>query len=188
MKIVEKQYNWNGELGKRCLTSYIVLHHRGGDGDADSIHKQHISNGWSGIGYHFYIRKDGTIYRGRPIDIWGSHCVGYNDRSVGVCFEGNFEKDTMSKTQLKSGQELILYLKKMYPKAEIKQHKELSSTACPGKNFPLNEILKGDEIVNIEDAIKAVQIKAGLEDETIDFLLCYKYGEELIKKLAEAMI
>ena len=42
--------------------------------------------------------------------------------------------------------------------------------------------------MSVEDAIEIVQAKAGLENETIEFLLCYKYGEELIRKLADAMI
>ena len=188
MKIIEKKYSWNGNLSKRYLTKYIILHHRGGNGDVESIHKQHIANGWNGMGYHFYVRKDGTVYKGRPIDTWGSHCIGYNDKSVGVCFEGNFENEKMTTAQTKAGKEVISYLKSLYPNAEIKSHKDFNSTACPGKNFLFDEIKKGVQEMSVEDAIEIVQAKAGLENETIEFLLCYKYGEELIRKLADAMI
>ena len=143
MKIIEKTYAWNGELSKRYLTKYIVLHHRAGNGDADSIHKQHVNNGWVGIGYHFYVRKDGSIYRGRPINSWGSHCIGYNDKTVGICFEGNFQDEKMPKVQLEAGQKLVDYLKGLYPEAEMRKHTELYPTACPGVNFPFNEIVKG---------------------------------------------
>ena len=39
----------------------IVFHHRGGNGDVQSIHQQHLRQGWAGIGYHYYISKDGTV-------------------------------------------------------------------------------------------------------------------------------
>ena len=187
MKIVEKSYKWNGTLAKRKATDYIILHHRAGNGDADSIHAGHLSQGWTGIGYHFYVRKDGSVYRGRPIEIIGAHCTGKNSCSIGICFEGNFENETMTAAQLKAGKELVSYLKGLYPSAEIKRHKDFQSTACPGRNFPFEEIKKGDNVMTVNEAVEIIKNKAGLEDETIEFLLCYKYGEDLVKKLAKGM-
>lgn len=187
MKIIDISYSWNGNLSKRNSTRYIILHHRAGCGDAESIHQGHLANGWSGIGYHFYIRSDGGIYRGRPIGTVGAHCTGYNDKSVGVCFEGNLENETMPSAQLKAGRELVSHLKGLYPAAEVKKHKDFQSTACPGKNFPFEKIKEGECEMTVEDAIEIIQAKAGLEDETIDFLLCYKYGEELVVKIAQAI-
>ena len=129
------------------------------------------------------MRKDGSIYRGRPIDALGAHCTGMNNVALGVCFEGNFESETMPAAQLKAGQELISYLRGQYPNAEVKRHKSFNNTACPGKNFPFEEVTT----MTIEKAINIVKTKAGLEDSTINFLLCYKYGETLVKKLATAM-
>ena len=188
LKIIEKAYNWSGPLTKRAATRFIVLHHRAGDGDAEGIHRLHLNEGYSGIGYHFYIRKDGTVYRGRPIDTMGAHCLGSNANSIGVCFEGNFENEKMNEKQIKAGNELVLYLKGLYPDAEIKGHKELYKTVCPGKNFPLEAIKKGGTRVTVDEAKKIIKEKAGIEDGTINFLLCYKYGEELLVKLAKAMI
>ncbi len=188
MKIIEKSYKWNGVLAKRSLTDYIILHHRAGSGDAESIHAGHLSQGWTGIGYHFYVRKDGTVYRGRPIDIIGAHCTGKNGYSIGICFEGNFECEMMTDIQLKAGQELISYLKGLYPGAEVKKHKDFQSTACPGKNFPFEEIKKGGNVMTVNEAVEIIKASAGLSDETITFLLCYKYGEELVKKLAKGMV
>lgn len=188
MKIVDADYTWNGILSKRNITEYIVLHHRAGFGDSLSIHKDHLSKGWSGIGYHFYVRKDGTVYRGRPIATVGAHCIGYNNKSIGVCFEGNWETDSnMPSRQIRTGKALVTYLLKLYPKAKVLKHCDLGKTACPGKNFPFDEIKKGEREMTVEEAVQIVQAKAGLEDETIDFLLCYKYGESLIIKLAGAM-
>ncbi len=187
MKIIDKDFSWNGNLSKRSKTKYIILHHRAGSGDVQSIHKGHLANGWSGIGYHFYVRKDGSVFRGRPIGTVGAHCTGYNDKSIGVCFEGNFEDEKMLPAQLKAGQELILHLKGLYPDAEVKKHRDFQSTACPGGNFPFEEIRKGEYEMTVEDAIEIIQAKTGLEDETIEFLLCYRYGEELVIKIAQAI-
>lgn len=151
MKINENTFAWNGNLSKRYLTEYIILHHRAGDGDVQSIHRQHVNgNGWTGIGYHFYVRKDGSIYRGRPINTWGAHCVGYNDKSIGVCFEGDFSKEKMSDTQKKAGQKLVSYLKELYPDAKIAKHEDFNSTSCPGKNFPFKDIKNAEIDAKIE--------------------------------------
>lgn len=156
MKIIEEKYKWGGSLSSRTDTKYIIIHHRAGNGDAQSIHQMHLANGWSGIGYHFYVRKDGTIYRGRPLHSIGAHCTGRNSNSVGICFEGNYQVETMPETQLKAGRELIQYLKGIYPNAEIKKHSDLNSTSCPGKNFPFNEIISAPakrELVEANDII-----------------------------------
>ncbi len=188
MKINNVQYEWKGELSKRNVTRYIILHHRAGNGDAKSIHLGHIANGWAGIGYHFYVRKDGSVYRGRPIATVGAHCSGYNSESVGVCFEGNFEKEQMNEAQVRAGREIVTYLLDLYPKAQVKKHRDFQTTACPGMKFPFEKIQEGVCDMTVEEAVEIVQAKAGLEEGTIDFLLCYKYGEELVVKLAEAMV
>ncbi len=142
MNIIENDFNWNGALSSRSSTKYIVLHHRAGTGDTASIHAQHLKNGWTGIGYHFYVRHDGGIHRGRPIDAVGAHAVGYNNMSVSVCFEGNFEKDKeMPVDQIKGGQEIVAYLKSLYPDATVLEHKDLGKTACPGKYFPFEKLV-----------------------------------------------
>ena len=186
LKLIEQKYKWNGELERRTATKYIIVHHRAGNGDAQSIHQGHLELGYTGIGYHFYVRKDGTVYKGRPIATVGAHCVGAN--SLGVCFEGNYEKETkMPPAQCRAGKALISYLKGLYPLAEVRRHKDFYATACPGSKFPFEEIRKGESEMTVDEAIEIIQAKAGVEEGTIDFLLCYKYGEELVIKLAEAM-
>lgn len=142
MNIIEQTYKWYGKFTKRKLTQYIVLHHRAGAGDVQSIHQLHAKQDYIGIGYHLYIRKDGTIYRGRPIETVGAHCVSINDRSVGICFEGNFENERMPEAQIKAGQLAVDYVKQLYPAAKIVQHKDITNTACPGKYFPFDAVTK----------------------------------------------
>ena len=44
-----------------------------------------------------------------------------------------------------------------------------------------------DGTAEVQDAIDTVQEAAGLEEKTIEYLLRYQYGEQLVKKLAAAM-
>lgn len=145
MFVIEQNYKWAEPLKKRSHTNYIVIHHRAGNGDVSSLDKEHKrNNGWAGIGYHFYVRKNGDIYRGRPIDKEGAHCKGHNYDSVGICFEGNFETETtMNDKQKSSGIELVNYLMRVYPNAVVTCHRNLYATACPGKHFPFENILGG---------------------------------------------
>ena len=102
-------------------------------------------NGWIGIGYHFYVRKNGKVYRGRPIDAVGAHTYGENDHAIGICFEGNFEKEEMSVAQRNAGAELVADLRKEFPDIKkVSGHRDHNSTACPGKNFPFDFIAKGE--------------------------------------------
>ena len=48
----------------------------------------HVGNGWSDIGYHYVIRRDGTVEEGRPVSIAGAHVKGHNQDSIGICLVG----------------------------------------------------------------------------------------------------
>ena len=63
------------------------------------------------LGIIFFVRKDGSIYRGRPEEVVGSHAKGSNSDSIGICFEGSYMTETMGQTQINAGRELVSYLK-----------------------------------------------------------------------------
>lgn len=149
MNIIETNLKFTPKLSNRSQTNYIILHHRAANGDVTSIHTQHINQDYAGIGYHYYIRKDGRIYVGRPVGTIGAHCLNYNNKSVGICFEGNFETEKMCEVQKKAGAELVKYLKSIYRSAIIMRHKDMNATSCPGKNFPFDEIIC-DKVPKIE--------------------------------------
>lgn len=131
--------------GEMKTVDAIVLHHRAGNGDVLSIHLDHLKRGWWGIGYHFYIRKNGEIWRGRPENITGAHAGGsntYNLHSIGICLEGDFETEYPTDPQLDSLAILLQDLENRYPIREVLYHREIAPTACPGKHFP-----KEDEIM-----------------------------------------
>lgn len=141
MNIINSGLVFRSILSKRIDTEYIVLHHAAANNcDITDVHRWHLNKGWAGCGYHFLVRKDGTVYQGRPMDTVGAHSVPVNKISVGICCEGDFEIDVMSNTQLQALSDLIDYVKKEYPTVEVVGHREFDKTACPGKNFPLDYI------------------------------------------------
>lgn len=123
-------------LEKRIATKYIILHHSASSSlNIEDIHKDHLSKGWAGIGYHYFIESDGNIKKCRPKNTIGAHCKGYNHCSIGICLQGNFEIENMTYNQMNSLRILIKDLLVEYPKLQVKLHKELNATKCPGKNF-----------------------------------------------------
>ena len=148
-------------MTKRTKTNLIVLHHAAAKTcTVQDIHRWHIDRGWSGIGYHFFVDKSGTVWRGRPEDRVGAHTVNYNSNSIGICFEGNFENEGMPAPQEAAGAALIAYLKGKYPIERIAGHGELKATACPGKSFPLAR-LKGEvEAAPVENRVLLFQQNA----------------------------
>lgn len=134
---IEIQFNKN-KLQRRKLSDIclIILHHRGGAGSVESIHQQHIKNGWAGIGYNYYIRFGGKVFEGRPLQYVPSHCAGNNSKSIGICLEGDFRKQQPTKLQMASLRELIKELKKEYPSIKkVLNHNDLYATQCPVINL-----------------------------------------------------
>lgn len=136
MTVNDAKLEFAAKPDRRERTTALILHHAAGDGGAEAIHKAHLARGWYGIGYHYYICKDGSIWRGRPEDSVGAHTYGMNAVSIGICFEGNFEKEEMPALQLAAGKRLIADILARYPGIIIGRHRDYDATACPGKNFP----------------------------------------------------
>lgn len=139
---VKETYLSFRSLTNREQTDVIILHHIGNtnaDVSAATVHRWHLANGWAGIGYHYLIRKDGTIERGRPRDTVGAHCYGENWHSVGVNIVGNFETNEPTAAQIDAAERLVAVLCRLYglrPSGEtIKGHHDFNATACPGENL-----------------------------------------------------
>ena len=145
MTALDAGLSWARALTERVVTDAVVLHHAAADGSVEAVHQSHLARGWAGIGYHYYVRKDGTIWLGRPEWAVGGHTSGENWHSIGVCFEGNFEAESMGEAQLSAGRELLADIIARRGELEILPHRALSATACPGKNFPLTEMLRREE-------------------------------------------
>lgn len=125
----------------RCIT-LIILHcsatREGRNLDYEACRQDHIRHrGFKDIGYHYYLTRDGTIHRGRPIEDIGAHCKNHNRHSIGICYEGGLDRnghpcDTRTLAQKASLVALLRELKKLFPRAIILGHCDLDPLkSCP---------------------------------------------------------
>lgn len=139
--IVETNLKFNS-LSERSYTDMIVIHHTGSpdmDASVEQIHGWHLGNGWAGIGYHYVIRKDGTIEQGRPEWAIGSHAYGENSHSIGIHISGDFEQAEPTSQQVEKCAMLVADICDRYSIPidynHIVGHGELMATSCPGRNL-----------------------------------------------------
>jgi N-acetylmuramoyl-L-alanine amidase len=151
MNIVEKNWPWPSPLTPRGTTDYFVIHHTAGPQmqDTQEICDEHINIGDNGIAYHYVIKGDGTVVRGRPRDMIGAHAHGVNFDSIGIVLEGNFQTGQSNyviptDAQLASLKDLLSELQGIYGNAvKIIGHSDVASitgdsddaTACPGNTL-----------------------------------------------------
>ncbi len=118
----------------------IILHctatPEGRDHSVAEIRRWHRQRDWEDIGYHFFIRLDGRIEKGRPIEKIGAHVRGYNRNSIGIVYVGGCDKkmrpkDTRTIAQKQAIIALVSMLKSQYPNATVHGHSEFSNKACP---------------------------------------------------------
>lgn len=111
------------------------------DVGAEEIRRVHIEeNGWRDIGYHYVIRRDGTIEKGREDAVIGAHVKNHNARSIGICLVGGLTKQngtTMAVAnytaeQYASLHSLLLKLHCEYPEAGLHGHQDYADKFCPG--------------------------------------------------------
>lgn len=116
-------------------TEIIIHHTAGSEGETvqgiDRWHRE--GQGWAGIGYHFTIGNNGTIFEGRPLEMIGAHAGGRNVGTIGIAVMGNFYPEGIpSQAQLSSLFRLIDRLKTKMPSIEkVTRH----HGQCPGPWF-----------------------------------------------------
>lgn len=172
MYIINTNLPTNGGFVRRGNTDEIILHHaEAKSASVEEVNRWHLERGWTGIGYHFYIRKDGRIYRGRPEWAVGAHAQGHNSRSVGICVEGSYMTETMPKAQFDALVGLVRKEMAKYPGAKVLRHRDVNSTDCPGTNYPWEALLaalsseKKEEQTLTYDQFKAYVLRYEKENE-----------------------
>ncbi|MGL4654378.1 MAG: peptidoglycan recognition protein family protein [Sarcina sp.] len=141
LKVIKTNFEWRDKLEVGNEPEKVVLHHSAIDNmTIDEVHQKHVDNGWAGIGYHYFIRKDGKIYEGRPENVIGAHVKDNNDNTLGICLEGNFEEYELTFEQNESILNLLKYLFLKYDIKDIKGHRDLGKTLCPGENLKVTDI------------------------------------------------
>jgi len=151
----------------RRRTDYIVVHCSatgpGSDIGADEIDQWHKARGWSGIGYHAVIRRDGEIEFGRHFDEIGAHVQGQNARSVGICLVGGVDaagksENNFTEEQFESLEAMIEMLKHAYPMAEILGHRDLSPDLDGDGIVEKHEWLKDCPCFDVKDLLKEIRL------------------------------
>lgn len=191
---------------------YLVIHHSGGTDNEtpDSIANYHVNNrGWGGVGYHFIISKNGNCYYVGDLTTARAHVYNYNHLALGICLIGSFMNGKEpSEEQIISAHELCSQLLFRSPDIagidgweDLKGHKELQATACPGDSWVnyKNKIIQGisspididdnnEDLLEREKNIKELyQLVLGREADQ-EGLKIYLNGQLSIDEIRKAMI
>lgn len=116
-----------------CADTYARM-----DVGVNEIRKWHLERGFEDIGYHYVIRRDGTVETGRALEKMGAHAAGFNAFSIGICYAGGKgddgqPEDNRTGEQKKALRGLVAELLKRFPEAKVSGHGELPGVrkACP---------------------------------------------------------
>ncbi len=130
------------------LIKSIIIHCSDSDNndhdDVSIIREWHIARGFTDVGYHFFVKKDGTIQVGRPLAWIGAHCLTQNVTSIGICLSGSKK---FTEDQFLSTHSLVETLMNNYKikKSMVLPHNHFSKNKT-FPNFPLVEIWKFDNL------------------------------------------
>ena len=120
----------------------------GQDFTATDIDRWHRERGFNGIGYHYVIRLDGKLEKGRDVALAGAHCKGWNERSVGICYIGGLDEngrpaDTRTNAQKRVLYQIIMDLQREYNILQVLGHRDTSPD------------LNGDGVIEPYEYVKA---------------------------------
>ena len=105
----------------------------------EALRRSHLARGFADIGYHFYITRDGEVHICRPVHQIGAHATGWNDKSIGICYEGGLDADgrpadTRTPEQTEQFILLLMRMVKIFPGVRIRGHRDMPGSipkACP---------------------------------------------------------
>lgn len=124
---------------------------------SEEIHNVHTQRGFSGIGYHYIITRDGRIQRGRPINLRGAHArdFGHNNYSIGIshvagynCVSGtaNPERyvsaDSISAAQWSAQKDFLTAFYRVFPGGQVLGHYQCTTTSKIDPGFDVDAYIK----------------------------------------------
>ena len=131
----------SNQLHEMRTVTLLIIHcsavRPGQRSSALDIDQWHRAWGWRSIGYHYVVRRDGTVETGRSLEEVGAHCQGHNRHSIGICYEGGLNEagepaDTRTPAQKQALRRLLEMLHEQFPNALIVGHHDLDPMkACP---------------------------------------------------------
>lgn len=124
-------------MRKRNLSriNMIIVHCSGSDNkrhdNISTMRKWHKAKGWNDVGYHYFIRKDGALEKGRSENTMGAHTKGFNAQSIGVCLHG-LKEEKFTENQKDTLAKLIKEINSRYEqKIDIIPHRTIANKSCP---------------------------------------------------------
>jgi len=136
------------QYARRSLAQirFLVLHHTGSDDPAITpqelaeLHVKDPKHQWPGIGFHYFISADGTIYQTNRLETVCYHVVNNNPTSVGIVLSGRFSDAMPTAAQIESAAGLVAWLLQelRLPPESVVGHREFADqqTDCPGSTWP----------------------------------------------------
>lgn len=119
---------------------------------SEEINGWHLKAGLKGIGYHYVIRRDGSLQRARPVNIEGQHTPGFDDKTIGVVFVGginapsetpnaqNFlSAKSLTRSQINTFDQICKAFYRVWPGIQFKGHADVDATGQnidPGFDVP----------------------------------------------------
>lgn len=116
--------------------------------------------GWSDIGYHFLIDRDGTVVEGRPLERVGAHVKGHNTGTIGISLFGGHGGsagdqflDNFTEDQERALMQLIRQLQDNYPTiTNVSGHNQYAAKACP--TFSVPAWLEGKRVEFVQEVVE----------------------------------
>jgi N-acetylmuramoyl-L-alanine amidase len=118
-----------------------------GDVDIDTVRRWHTRapRSWSDVGYHYLIRRDGSVEVGRPLSRPGAHVRGHNASTIGIVYTGGIDADTGEHSDTRTDDQrdalfsLIVSLAVVFPTiTRVRGHRDFPgvSKSCPCFDVP----------------------------------------------------
>ena len=133
-------------MDKREITDTIVIHWtqtpKDMEVDVEKVTQWHKDRGFDTIGYHYLIKRDGTLQVGRDEDVVGAHAVAVNGTSIGIALVGGGTADmgwenNFNSEQFDTLKSIILKLKDKYDIEKIIGHYQVDDKKeCPSFDVP----------------------------------------------------
>ena len=95
-----------------------------------TMDRWHKARGWSGVGYHYFIRKDGTLEAGRPLHKTPAAQAGHNRGTIAICLHG-LKEENFTQAQFETLIDLCQKINRAYEDITFHGHREVAAKACP---------------------------------------------------------
>lgn len=180
INIIKKELSWSRPLQPLDIKKIegISLHHAAHPtAEMEVIHNYHLSKGWAGFAYNFWIDFEGNIFEGRGLNKGAGLYDPLNMIILSIGFKGDYNMPKeIPNAQYNAGIELIKYLKHQIPTIKIVNGHSYwqADTNCPGVYFPLTKMIS-----DVDGIVNEVRLPIKDYNEVAD------WAKESVKKVIE---